>query len=99
MHLLAEDVLLLCTDDESGARTIDRHRLDRALAIALILELRLLGVLHLDPGDGKPRSGRLRGAPAATLPDEILTRAARTADGRQTVAAILRVDGHRCASG
>lgn len=95
MHLLAEDVLLLCTDDESGARTINRHRLDRALAIALILELRLRGALHLDLGDGKPRSERLRRVPAVPLPDEILTKAARTADGRRTVAAILRVDGRR----
>lgn len=49
--MLAEDLLLLCTDDASGSRTIQRQRLD-GLAIALILELRLLGAVHLEPGDG-----------------------------------------------
>lgn len=97
--LLAEDLLLLCIDDVSGARTIKGHRLNRGLAIALILELRLLGAVHFEPGDGKPRSGRLQRVPTVHVQDEILGKAARAVSGRRTVAAILRVDGRRLGKG
>lgn len=95
--LLAEDLLLLCTDDASGSRTIQRQRLDRGLAIALILELRLLGAVHLEPGDGGPRSGRLHRVPTVHVQDELLDRAARATAGRRTTACWTR--GARCAGG
>lgn len=47
MTLLAEDLLLLLLDDETGARTLDGSRTDLVLGGALLLELALQGRVEL----------------------------------------------------
>ena len=47
MTLLAEDLLLLVLDDETGAQTLDGTRTDLALGGALLLELALAGRVAL----------------------------------------------------
>ncbi len=48
MALLAEDLLLLALDDDSGKALVDSITLPRALAGAVLLELALDNVVLLD---------------------------------------------------
>ena len=50
--LIAEDLLLLATDDESGKITVSSMELDPALAGAVIIDLVVAGRINLD-GDGR----------------------------------------------
>jgi hypothetical protein len=57
--LIAEDILLLLTDDETGKSITDGTRLDYALAGAVLLELAELGKVDV-AGPGEPvKKGRL----------------------------------------
>ncbi|MFC7448156.1 GOLPH3/VPS74 family protein [Rhodococcus daqingensis] len=75
MTLLAEDLLLLLLDDESGKPLVDGTALPRALAGAVLLELALGGVVR-PAGDGEEvKKGRLVLTDAAPPEDPILARA------------------------
>ncbi|WP_433610446.1 GOLPH3/VPS74 family protein [Prescottella agglutinans] len=73
--LIAEDLLLLLLDDESGGPVVDSTRLPRVLAGAVLLELALDGfVTPAEDGDDV-KKGRLAVRRAATPDDPILARA------------------------
>lgn len=57
--LIAEDVLLLAYDDESGKPTISSLKLDYGLAGALLLELSLLDRVTIAGPDAEVKAGRL----------------------------------------
>ena len=59
MTLLAEDLLLLALDDDSGKAVVDGVTLPRALAGAVLLELTLDGVVVLDGEGERRRRGRV----------------------------------------
>ncbi|MFD4295088.1 GPP34 family phosphoprotein [Rhodococcus sp. NPDC058505] len=59
MTLLAEDLLLLLLDDDTGKPVVDGMVLPRALAGAVLLELTLDGVVEPADGTGAVKKGRL----------------------------------------
>jgi hypothetical protein len=59
MTLLAEDLLLLLVDDDTGKVVLDRTRLERALAGAVLVELALAGRLAPAPPGGSVTEGRI----------------------------------------
>jgi hypothetical protein len=68
--LIAEDILLLLTDDETGKSITDSTRLDYALAGAVLLELAQLGKIDVAGPGGPVKKGRLYvsdPAPTGTL--------------------------------
>lgn len=71
--LVAEDVLLLLTDDESGKAETDAGTLDRVLAGALLVEGVLDGRLAVTQSDGAVRRGRVVAAPDAAPTGDALT--------------------------
>jgi hypothetical protein len=80
--LLAEDLLLLTTDDASGRLTVLREQLDLGLGGANLIELALMGKVDLSvkgssvKGSGG-RPGRLVVCDAASAGDEVLDAALR----------------------
>ncbi|MBM4522000.1 GPP34 family phosphoprotein [Rhodococcus hoagii] len=94
--LIAEDLLLLLLDDESGDPLVDGTRLPRVLAGAVLLELALDGyVTPADQGEDVKR-GRLAVRRAEAPADPILARALGVvADARRPMkpeAAIEKLD-------
>ncbi|BCN67573.1 GPP34 family phosphoprotein [Rhodococcus hoagii] len=94
--LIAEDLLLLLLDDESGDPLVDGTRLPRVLAGAVLLELALDGyVTPADQGEDVKR-GRLAVRRAEAPADSILARALGVvADARRPMkpeAAIEKLD-------
>ncbi|MGN5238738.1 MULTISPECIES: GPP34 family phosphoprotein [unclassified Rhodococcus (in: high G+C Gram-positive bacteria)] len=82
MSLLAEDLLLLALDDESGKAIVDSITLPRALAGAVLLELALDNVVLLDDkGEGGKKSRVVVGS--AVPVDPILTDAVARLDRRR----------------
>ncbi|MFD1810744.1 GOLPH3/VPS74 family protein [Rhodococcus gannanensis] len=59
MTLLAEDLLLLLLDDETGKPLVDGSALPRALAGAVLLDLSLDAVVEPADGSGAVKKGRL----------------------------------------
>jgi hypothetical protein len=59
MTLLAEDLLLLLLDDETGKPLVDGSALPRALAGAVLLDLSLDAVVEPADGSGDVKKGRL----------------------------------------
>ncbi|EME22998.1 GOLPH3/VPS74 family protein [Rhodococcus triatomae] len=59
MTLLAEDLLLLLLDDETGKPLVDGSVLPRALAGAVLLDLSLDAVVEPADGSGAVKKGRL----------------------------------------
>lgn len=59
MTLLAEDLLLLLLDDDSGKPVVDGFALPRVLAGAVLLDLTLDGVVEPSDGTGEVKKGRL----------------------------------------
>lgn len=57
--LIAEDLLLLLYDDDSGKPATDATRLDTALAGAVLLELSLGGQVGIADDSGPTKAGRL----------------------------------------
>lgn len=57
--LIAEDLLLLFTDDDTGRSTVDGTKLSYALAGAILLELALDGKLDIAEKDERVKAGRL----------------------------------------
>src|SRR5690606_36192799 len=81
--LLAEDILLLLTEDQTGKAVVDTATLELALAGAVLLELALAGRVDVaGPGEaGKPGRVVVRDAPPAEdpLPAAALARIAGVA--------------------
>jgi hypothetical protein len=73
--LLAEDLLLLLTDDESGKREVDTTRLDLALAGAVVLDLVELGRLDVTGSQEGEKEGRLVVRDAALTDHPVLNTA------------------------
>lgn len=82
MTLLAEDLLLLALDDESGKAVLDGITLPRVLAGGVLLELASEGVVVLDADGARGKKGRL--VVGGSVPDDPLLAdaAARLAAGR-----------------
>lgn len=57
--LLVEDLLLLLIDDASGRAVLDRTRLERALAGAVLVELAMAGRIAPAPAGGPVKAGRI----------------------------------------
>lgn len=77
MALLAEDVLLLLLDDDSGKPLVDSVRLPRVLAGAVLLELALDDVVVVDTAGEKVRKGRIAVRAATESADPLLADAVR----------------------
>jgi len=73
--LIAEDLLLLLLDDESGDAIVDGTRLPRVLAGAVLLELALDGYVTPAEDDEDVKKGRLAVRQETTPDDPILARA------------------------
>lgn len=69
--LLAEDMLLLLTDDDSGRLVVSGEQVDVALGGARLIELTLLGRVDVT-GEGEGRKGRLVVRDRARLDDPVL---------------------------
>ena len=81
--LIAEDLLLLLTDDASGKTTVDSQRLGLALAGAVLVELVLANRVAVTD-DGRWGSGsRVALAGSGPLEDPILAEAIRRIAGRR----------------
>lgn len=80
MMLLAEDLLLLCVDDDSGQCIIDKESMDRALALALVFEMTILGITALDA-----ETKKVRRTPGPDVSDPLLALCADTVDGYEVV--------------
>jgi hypothetical protein len=76
--LLVEDLLLLLVDDATGRPVLDRTRLERALAGAVLVELALRERVAAAPPGGAVKAGRIvvlhRGPTGDAILDEALTR-------------------------
>lgn len=57
--LIAEDILLLLTDDQTGKSITDSTRLDYALAGSVLIELAQLGKIDVAGPNGPVKKGRL----------------------------------------
>lgn len=73
--LIAEDLLLLLLDDESGRPIVDSTRLPRVLAGAVLLELALDGYVTPAGADEDVKKGRLAVRQEDAPEDPILARA------------------------
>ncbi|WP_213932186.1 GOLPH3/VPS74 family protein [Rhodococcus sp. B50] len=83
MTSIAEDVLLLLLDDESGKPVVDGVRLPRVLAGAVLLELALDDVVVVDTVGDQVKKGRIAVRHAARPADPILAEAVdRLSSGR-----------------
>lgn len=82
MSLLAEDLLLLALDDESGKAIVDGVTLPRALAGAVLLELALDNVVVLDEEGARGKKGRVVVGDTAPT-DPVLADAVARLDGRK----------------
>ncbi|KAE8762779.1 GOLPH3/VPS74 family protein [Georgenia thermotolerans] len=81
--LLAEDLLLLLTDDASGRPVLDGTRLDLVLAGAVVLELAVVGRADVT-GPGEPvRAGRLVARDPSPTGDQVLDEALRRIAARR----------------
>ena len=59
--ILAEDVLLLLTNDTTGKTVVDKTRLDLALAGAVLLDLTTAGRVDVAGPGGAGQAGPARG--------------------------------------
>jgi hypothetical protein len=75
--LLAENLLLLVTDDASGRLRVPREQLDLALGGANLVELTLMGSVDLSAEGGAGKAGRLVVRDSSPAGDEVLDAALR----------------------
>lgn len=79
--LIAEDLLLLLLDHDTGAPVVDGVSTDCVLAGAVLAELLQHGhVVQVDPGSGRGRAPRLVRRDGAPSGDDVLDRALRRLD-------------------
>ncbi|MBO0609249.1 GOLPH3/VPS74 family protein [Myceligenerans salitolerans] len=90
---LAEQVLLLALDDESGRPLTDSTRLHAGLAGAVLLDLIRAGALELAEHDTDVRAGRLRRTGRNTPGDPLLAEILDRAHGKKPRDAVMAVDG------
>lgn len=77
--LIAEDLLLLCTDDRSGQTRNSTGALDYALAGAVLCDLELLGRIRLtSPGEPEHRKNRVIAVDVAPTGDPVRDAALRS---------------------
>lgn len=81
--LIAEDVVLLLTDDTTGRPVLDSTRRDLVLAGAVVLELADRGRLRVTGPDEDVRTGRLVVADASPTGDDVLDAALERLSGRK----------------
>ena len=81
--LIAEDVLLLLTDDLTGRPVVDTTRLDLALAGAAVLELATLGRVDVSGPGEEVRPGRLLVRDATPTGDPVLDETVRRIAARR----------------
>lgn len=91
--LIAEDLLLLLTDDRSGRHLLDESALDRGLAGAVLLELATVGAVEIAGPGGQGRRGHVVVRTQAPTSDPVLDAAVRriVATGPRTPQALLPV--------
>jgi hypothetical protein len=75
--LLAENLLLLVTDDASGRLSVPGDQLDKGLGGANLVELTLMGRVDLSEEDGAGKPGRLVVRDPSPAGDEVLDAALR----------------------
>ncbi|GAB3170405.1 hypothetical protein GCM10027059_36780 [Myceligenerans halotolerans] len=90
---LAEQVLLLALDDESGKPLTDGTRLHAALAGAALLDLVRDGALELAEHDTDVRAGRLRRTGVAAPSDPLLAEILGLVHGKKPKDAVMAVTG------
>ncbi|WP_341358256.1 GPP34 family phosphoprotein [Georgenia sp. M64] len=81
--LLAEDLVLLLTDDKTGKPLVDQLRRDLVLAGAVVHELTALGRLRVTDRDEEQRPGRLVVADASPTGDDLLDATLQRLAGRK----------------
>jgi hypothetical protein len=81
--LLAEDLLLLLTDDDSGELRAPAGQTDTALGGANLVELTLMGKVRLSGDDDPGKPGRIIVRDTAPPGDDVLDDALQTLAGRQ----------------
>jgi hypothetical protein len=81
--LLAEDLLLLLTDDDSGELRAPAGETDTALGGANLVELTLMGKVGLSGDDDPGKPGRIIVRDSAPPGDDVLDEALQTLAGRQ----------------
>src|ERR1700693_4350152 len=84
--LLAENLLLLVTDDASGRLRVPADQLDPALAGAKLIELTMMGMVDLSGEGSAGKPGRLIICDSSPAGDEVLDAALRI---------VLARTGHR----
>lgn len=88
--LLAEELLLLCTEEEGGDPLLPDDVITEALAMALVFELSVRGVTHLDPQARIGRTGSQPADPVLQLAVERVAGATPTEAVRGLLAEDLR---------
>ncbi len=81
--LIAEDLLLLLTDDETGRPQADSVKLTHALAGAVLLELALVGKVDVAERNARVKAGRLIVTDASPTGDAVLDAALATIRDRE----------------
>ncbi len=81
--LIAEDLLLLLTDDRSGKLLVSPTQVDIALGGALLVELVLAGRVELTGQDGPVPTGRLLVVDASPTSDPLLDEALSELEDKQ----------------
>lgn len=101
--LVAEELLLLCLDEETGRPRLGRDRLEPGLAGALLAELGLLGRIGVTPEEaGWTKRGRLTLLSRAPTGDAELDRAlaaAAAAEGRRAKDLVQATSSRRISRG
>ncbi|MEU5840680.1 GPP34 family phosphoprotein [Rhodococcus sp. NPDC047139] len=85
MALLAEDILLLLLDDESGKPLVGSVELPRVLAGAVLLELALDDIVVVDTEGKQAKKGRFAVRAAAQPADPVLAEAVELLDSGKEV--------------
>lgn len=83
--MLAEDLLLLLTEDSSGKFLLQSARMDNALASAVLLELTAKGRTRIQQ-DHKPDAGNVAVLDTTPLGDPILDSALQRISGQRSIA-------------
>jgi hypothetical protein len=81
--LIAEDLLLLLTDDRTGKLVVGANEVDVALGGALLIELALAQRVDVAGDDGPVRKGRLLVKDAGPTSDSVLDEALGQIDAKQ----------------
>lgn len=81
--LLAEDLLLLLTDDTTGKPVVDGTKLDLALAGAVLLDLATAGRLEVSEPGGSMKPGRVAVLSSQPTGDDVLDEGLRRIEAKR----------------